>query len=246
MNKINLLITGSQGRIGKILMRELSQAYSLWGLDRSVAPADEREYSVDIGHFEELSKAFGEIQRLSGSIDAVVHMAANPRLDAPWDSVLQNNIVGTKNVYECVRQNGIKKVVFASTNHMTGGYERDAEQKAMISTSDPVRPNSDYATSKVFGEALARQYWEVYGIRSICLRIGSVLVDDDPTKIPRTMKTWLSYRDLVQLVRKALEVSVNFGIYYGVSNNDGRFWDISNAEDELGYYPDDNAAILQR
>ena len=60
------------------------------------------------------------------------------------------------------------------------------------------------------------------------------------------MKTWLSHRDLVQLVRKSLESDVEFGIYYGVSDNTGRFWDISNAEKELGYKPEDNAAEIKK
>ena len=77
---------------------------------------------------------------------------------------------------------------------------------------------------------------------SICLRIGSVTKDDDPRIDPRFKSTWLSHRDLVQLVRKSLTADVKFGIYYGVSNNAKRFWDISNAEAELGYHPEDDAS----
>lgn len=94
----------------------------------------------------------------------------------------------------------------------------------------------------VLGEGLARFYYERWGMASVCLRIGAVLADDDPSAGARQRKTWLSHRDLVQLVRRSLAAEVAFGIYYGVSDNDGRFWDISNAQVDLGYRPVDNAA----
>src|SRR5262245_27669658 len=104
----------------------------------------------------------------------------------------------------------------------------------MITTLDPIRPDSDYGTSKAFGEAVARQYHELYGVEAICLRIGTVLADNDPRKNKRFLTTWLSHDDLVQLVNKSIcSENVKFGIYYGVSNNEGRFWDISNASKSL-------------
>jgi hypothetical protein len=115
----------------------------------------------------------------------------------------------------------------------------------IVTLQDPIRPDSDYGTSKAFGEAVARQYHELYGIESVCLRIGTVLADDDPRKNKRFLKTWLSHDDLVQLVKKGISSeNVKFGIYYGVSNNKGRFWDISNAEQELDFHPQDDASSL--
>lgn len=85
-------------------------------------------------------------------------------------------------------------------------------------------------------------FYERYGLETICLRIGSVTNGDDPRAHPRYMSTWLSHRDLVQLVKKSLLADVKFGIYYGVSNNRRRFWDISNAEAEIEYHPEDDAS----
>jgi nucleoside-diphosphate-sugar epimerase len=248
MEHHKLLITGSRGRIGKILTN-LKHSYDIYGVD-IVGEQDERNHIADISNYYEINYVFKRI----GSIRYVIHLAAagarNPyKMD--WGSILRTNIIGTKNVYECARLYGVKRVIFASTNHVTGGYEgippilHKQDNPRMISVSDPVRPDSDYATSKVFGEALARQYYELYGLESICLRIGSVLEDDDPTKNDRFMKTWLSHRDLVQLVSKSLSTKVKFGIYYGVSNNKGRFWDILNAEKELGYKSQDDASLLK-
>ncbi|MCI0610433.1 MAG: NAD-dependent epimerase/dehydratase family protein [Anaerolineae bacterium] len=113
-----------------------------------------------------------------------------------------------------------------------------------ISTQDPIRPDSEYGVSKAFGEAVARYYCARWSIEAICLRIGAVLSNDDPTHDARLRKVWLSHRDLVQLVEKSLTANVTFGIYYGVSNNKGAFWDITNARTELGYEPVDDASTL--
>jgi len=129
--------------------------------------------------------------------------------------VLRNNIIGTRNVYEAARQFGVTRVVFTSSNHVTGAYEgipptlHTRPDPKPITVHDPVSPDSYYGTGKVFGEALARQYYELHGIESVCLRIGTVLPDDDPSKDPRHRKTWLSHRDLLQLVERSLFSDVN-------------------------------------
>ena len=114
----------------------------------------------------------------------------------------------------------------------------------LITTRDSVRPDSDYGVSKVFGEALAREYYDHFGLESICLRIGMIRSNDDPTKNARSRKVWLSHRDLIQLLQKSLITDIKFGIYYGVSNNRDGLWDISNARAELGYHPEDDASSL--
>ena len=180
----------------------------------------------------------------------IVHLAGEPRVDADWLSVLKNNIVATRNLYETARINGTKRIIFASSNHVTGGYERfspDSERahvSHLITVRDSVRPDSDYGASKVFGEALAREYYDRFGLESICLRVGMVRSDDDPTRNERNRKVWLSHRDLIQLVTKSLIADIGFGIYYGVSNNKDSLWDISNAKEELGYHPEDGASNL--
>jgi nucleoside-diphosphate-sugar epimerase len=182
----------------------------------------------------------------------IVHLAGDPRMDADWESVYRNNIGGTKNIYEAARLHGVKRIVFASSNHTTGAYEglppnlHTKNNPNLITVKDPIRPDGFYGVSKAAGEAIARMYYDLYGLESICLRIGSVLKDDDPRKNPRYASTWLSHKDLVQLVTKCLLSNVKFGIYYGVSNNKKRFWDISNAESEINYQPEDDASRISR
>lgn len=240
-----ILITGSMGRIGTILTEGLADSFDIYGFDR-VASQTKRTFRVDISDYAELENAFLQI----APVACVIHLAADPRIGADWGSILKNNIVGTKNLYEAARNFKVKKVVFASSNHVTGGYEGippvldKLSRPEAITIRHPLRPDSDYGTSKVFGETVARQYYELFAIRSICLRIGSVLKDDNPTGNERQRRIWLSHRDLIQLFRKSILSEVEFGIYYGISNNKDSLWDISNAKEELGYDPEDDSSVL--
>ncbi|HUI89877.1 MAG TPA: NAD(P)-dependent oxidoreductase [Anaerolineales bacterium] len=239
-----LLITGCNGLVGSILWTHLKNDFDLYGLDISSNEPSKRVFQVDISKADQVRSAFLRIE----SLTYVVHLAADARVDADWDSVLVNNIAGTRAVYEAARLAGVNRVIFASSNHVTGAYEgfppslHLKRNSALIATGAPIRPDGFYGVSKAAGEAIARMYYEVYGLESICLRIGSVLQKDDPGIHPRFESTWLSHRDLVQLVRKSLAAGVKFGIYYGVSKNRKRFWNISDAEAELGYHAEDDAS----
>ncbi len=244
MTSPKLLITGCNGLVGRILWTGLANDFDLYGLDISAEVSSDKVFQVDISKAEQVQPVFDCIP----SLTYVVHLAGDPRVEASWDSVFGNNIGGTKNIYEAARLAGVKRIVFASSNHVTGAYEgfppslHTIRNPTPITTRDPIRPDGFYGVSKAAGEAIARMYYEVYGIESICLRIGSVTKEDDPRLNPRFECTWLSQRDLIQLVRKSLSADIKFGIYYGISSNTKRFWDISNAEAELGYHPEDDAS----
>ncbi len=230
MTSFRLLITGINGRIGTILRNALEDAHDVYGLDRAGAFSD-RILSADVAEYSQVAQG-------------------DPRVSAGWESILSANIVGTRNIFEAAREFQVRRVIFASSNHVTGAYEgfepnlhlHTQPEPPKISIQDPIRPDSDYGVSKAFGEAVARYYCARWGIEAICLRIGAVLPNDDPTKSPHLRRIWLSHRDLIQLVKKSLVTNVTFGVYYGVSNNKGAFWDISNARVELGYDPVDDAS----
>ena len=242
-----VLITGSEGQVGKPLVRGLADDFEVYGLDIVGKPGPQL-HLADVSKMEQIRGVFEAIPDVS----YLIHLAADHRVDADWESVLKNNIIGTKIVYECAREFGVEKVVFASSNHVTGGYEgfpptlHESPNPTPVTINDAARPDGDYASSKVFGEAVARQYYDLFGIHSMCLRIGTVVENDDPTIDPtsRFLKTWLSHRDLVQIVKKYLTSDVEFGIYYGVSDNAGRYWDISNATSDLSYVPEDDSSTL--
>ena len=241
-----LLITGSGGLIGRILWRSLADVFDLYGVDICLSEQADNVFRADISNPEQVKAV---LERIPG-LAYVVHLAGDPRVDADWQSVFVNNIAGTRNLFHVAKAHGVKRVVFASSNHVTGGYEgcppnlHTQPNPILITVQHPIRPDGSYGVSKAAGEAVARMYYELYGVESICLRIGSVLKDDDPTRDARHQSTWLSHRDLVQLVKKSLLADVKFAIYYGVSNNRKRFWDLSNAVAEIGFQPEDDASTL--
>ena len=171
--------------------------------------------------------------------------------------MLYNNIVTTYNVWEASKRAGVKRVVYASSNHAVGMYELE-DHAGEIRTGDygdrrpgkfpqidntvQIRPDGYYGIGKAFGEATGAYYHDNFGIEAACLRIGTVSRDDDPTANVRMKATWLSHRDMAQLIERSLSVeNLKFEIFYGVSGNKWRFWDIAHAQAFLGYQPQDDA-----
>ncbi|MGD9045042.1 MAG: NAD(P)-dependent oxidoreductase [Desulfobacterales bacterium] len=237
MSRKKILITGAAGSIGKVLKASLKKWYQLRLLcHQNILPAESDE-EVCLGSITDPSK----MVEASTGVNAVVHLAANSWEDSAFEEVLQPNIIGTYTVFEACRQAGVGRIIYASSNHVTGYYEIE---RTYTTAEMPVRPDGYYGVSKVFGEALGRYYADAFGISVICIRIGTcrskshvIKRDDD-----RILSTWLSHRDMVQLVRRSIEAeAIRFGIYYGISGNTRAYWDIENARKEIGYAPQDNA-----
>ena len=243
--KPRAFITGINGLIGGVIRAPLERQYDVYGLD-VMPPFSERVFKVNISEFDTLFECLNPLK----PIEYIIHLAGETNSQASWDSVIGPNIIGTRNVFEVAHKLNVRRVVFASSNHVTGAYEGFSPDLHLhlepeplgIKPADPIRPDGDYGVSKAFGEAVARYYSARWGIESVCLRIGTVNRKDSPGDDLRIKKTWLSYRDLEHLVDRSLKANVTFGIYYGVSDNKGAFWDISNARTELGYEPQDNAS----
>jgi nucleoside-diphosphate-sugar epimerase len=169
-------------------------------------------------------------------------------------------------VFEAARRSGVRRVVYASSNHVIGMYEAESAP-ALYEIDDPrtfdalvpVRPDSLYGASKVFGEALGRLYADRHGMQVVCLRIGAVRDDDDPTNVEagrpfeplpelsredarkRLRAVWLSHRDCAALVQAAIEADVSWAVVYGTSANPRTIWDLEGARELLGYHPRDAA-----
>ncbi|GAC1520559.1 MAG: hypothetical protein NVS2B3_16940 [Vulcanimicrobiaceae bacterium] len=220
---------------------DLARDYDVVRVDRSDSDID-----LDVADYEAVRAALERCY-------AVVHLAANASLDAPWSDVARTNIGGTYNVFEAARQAGCGRVIFASSNHVVGGYERDGSpRQAPISVDAPPRPDSLYAVGKLFGETLGRYYSDAFGLHVSCIRIGSMNDADSP--IPRRSRlpwrrdpaaerrlgaTWFSHRDFARLVRAILEGDVPFAIVYGVGDNAERFWDIDPGRIAYDFWPAD-------
>jgi uronate dehydrogenase len=225
-----VLVTGAGGKIGRELRTGLAGHYpALRLLDvepQEPAGPGEEVVTADLGDRRATEEAMADV-------DMVVHLAAIPH-EAPFDNIVAGNVTTTHAVFEAARRAGVRRVVFASSNHVIGFYPRGET----VGPDDPVRPDSFYGVSKAFGEALGRLYFDKYGLEVVCLRIGSFA--ERPAG-PRQLSTWLSPRDCVQLVRCCLDApEVGFKVVYGVSANRRSWWK-DDAAASLGYRPEDDA-----
>lgn len=227
-----VLITGAAGGIGSDLAKRLRDSYALRLMYHRNVPAEPPVSDFVMANTSRIN----EIVAAMEGMDSVVHMAADPHTRGPWESMLENNIIGTYNVFEAARQAGVKRIVFASTNHVMGMYDRDRQWP--IYASQPIRPDSLYGVSKAFGEALGRFWYDQHGVSVICLRIGW-MTPEPRNDISRWM--WLSPRDCAQVVSRALDTDLGFGIFYAISGNGARHWDITETMERLGYRPEDDA-----
>lgn len=225
-----LLLTGAAGGLGRALrgrLASLTRTLRLSDITEAPDPAPGTEWmKCDLAD----GAAVHELVR---DVDAVVHLGA-VSLEGPFEPILQANILGVFHLYEAARRHGVRRIVFASSNHVIGFYR----QGERIDADVPPRPDGFYGVSKAFGEQLSRFYFDRYGIETVCLRIGSSF---EAPKDRRMLVTCLSYDDLFELVRRALETpGVGHTIVYGASANRDSWWDNRKAA-RLGWVPRDSS-----
>jgi uronate dehydrogenase len=220
-----VLLTGAAGRIGSALTERLPAfGWDVRAFDRVEVPGG---IVGDITSAPDLDAA------LSG-VEAVVHLAGQPT-EAPWPVLRAANVDGLVQLYEAVRRAGVRRVVYASSNHAVGFTPLTEGE---LPDDLPPRPDTLYGVTKVFGEALGRYYADRYGVEVACLRIGTF--DERPTHV-RTLSTWLSPGDATRLVDAALRApDLGFTIAWGISNNTRRTWSLAAAR-AFGYDPQDDA-----
>ena len=227
-----ILITGAAGEIGSVLRAGLYDGTrQLRLLDikpQQPARAGEELVTADLADM-------GALEQAARGVDCIVHLAGVPR-EGAWEAILPSNIVGTFHLFEAARRAGVKRIIFASSNHVVGYYP--VTQK--VGVTEPERPDSRYGVSKAYGEALGRLYADKYGLEVACLRIGSFRPRPQDA---RQLSTWISHRDMVQLTACCIEAAAfHFIVLYGVSNNTRNRWLNPHAA-QIGYRPQDDAEI---
>lgn len=225
-----VLLTGAAGGLGRELRPRLRRRSTLLRVsDIAAMDAAQPGEEVVVAKLEDRAAVLD----LLAGIDTVVHLGGIST-EQPFDAILQANIVGTYNLYEAARKHGVRRIVFASSNHVTGYYRQDE----VIDPSMPMRPDGYYGISKAFGENLSRFYFDRYGIETVCLRIGSSFPEP---KDRRMLATWLSYDDLERLVVASLTAPVaGHTVIYGMSDNTTTWWDNTSAR-HIGYRPQDSS-----
>jgi nucleoside-diphosphate-sugar epimerase len=237
--RTKVLITGAAGRIGSFLTQHLADRYEFVLAD-VVPPTDlhgHRFIEADIADLEAM-------RTVCHGIDTVVHLAADPNMEATWDSLLPRNIVGLYNVFQAAHEASCRRVIFASSVNAVFGYPAEVQ----VHTGMPVRPLNLYGATKCWGEAVACFYADQLDLSAICLRFGWVQSRDSELIGPNHpyLDILLTYHDLAKLVVASIEApdDLRFGIFHGVSNNRWKRLDISDARERLGYEPEDDAFVL--
>jgi uronate dehydrogenase len=225
-----LVLTGAAGRLGSYLRGPLA------AMCDTLVSTDIADSVNDLAENETYVRAdlanMAEIEPLLEGADMVVHFGAIVD-EVPFEEMLGPNFVGAYNIWEAAHRHGLRRVVYASSIHAVGMYPKNE----FIGIDVPHRPDTFYGLAKCFAEDLGRMYWEKRGLESVCMRILSCAQVTNP----RAVGSWLSYDDLVLLVRRAIDTPITgFSVVYGVSDNDRAPVDNSGAR-HLGYRPRDNA-----
>ena len=229
-----ILLTGAAGGLGQALRPRLkAHCNVLRSSDRVIlGMATEQEEFV----LAELANASAVMAMMQG-VDAVVHLGG-VSTEAAFEPILQANILGMYNLYEAARKHGVKRIIFASSNHVTGYYK----QSETINAAHPPRPDGLYGVSKAFGEDLSRFYFDRYGIETACIRIGSSFPEP---KDRRMLASWLSYDDLHRLITACLTTPVlGHSIIFGMSNNAVTWWDNAHAK-HIGFIAKDSSDVFR-
>ena len=230
-----LVLTGAAGRLGSYLREPLSKMCEEL-VSTDIADDVGKLYDGETYMKADLS-SLDAMQEVLAGADMVVHFGAIGD-EAPWDDILQSNIIGAYNVWEAASRCGVKRVVYASSVHAVGMHKKTDT----IGLDAPHRPDTYYGLAKCFSEDLASLYWDKRGIEAVCMRIFSCAQANNA----RSIGTWLSYDDLIHLVTRSIDSPVvGFSIVYGISNNDRAVVDNTKAG-HLGYRPKDNAEVFAK
>ena len=176
------LVTGGAGFIGSNLVDRLIElGNEVVCIDNESAECHDQfywngvaqNYKYDICNYDLVAPLFKDV-------DCVFHVASDARIQPailnPKKSI-ENNVIGTSNVLELSRINKVKRVIYSSTSSAYG-------KKALLPNieTQPSDPLTPYSTAKVFGENLARVYYNLYGLETISLRYFNVYGDRQPLK----------------------------------------------------------------
>jgi uronate dehydrogenase len=251
-----VLITGAAGNLGTKLRHHLEGRYSLRLLDRNpggdgaIRQADFSQWDPSwVAHFR--------------GADVVVHLAAEATAQQSWHRLLGPNVDGTIHVYHAAVHAGVRRLVYASSNHVMGGYKDDPEPR-LLTTEVPPRPgaryvvqgesrdSTPYGSAKLFGEILGNCLANIHGLSVIAVRIGWVQRGENrPIDIPEERGPWfrlmwLSNRDYCQLIERCIlaDEAVRFAIVNGMSANTGMRWDIDYTRRLIGYEPQDDVSRM--
>ena len=225
---MRVLVTGAAGNVGSAVVRGLQDRYQLRGFDRAPMPDLEDAVVGDLADFDAVLAA-------TRDMDAIIHLGGNPG-ERPWPELLQSNYVGTYNTFEAARQNGVRRIAYASRAGLLGPYP-----KSITRTVDMLpRPESLYSISKVFGESLGYMYAARHDMEVVCVRIGNFKRDRDQPEHPHQ----LSHGDCARVFERAItHPDVKFEVIFGVSDSNWPLYDLEHGRKAIGYNPQNRSEV---
>ena len=228
---MRVLITGAAGAVGSTLVAGLKERHELRGLDLAEVPGLDAE-NVVVGDLSD----FDVVLEATRDIEAVIHLGGNPGGSATWEQILPNNIVGTYNLFEASRRNGVRRVAFASRAGLLGAYP-----KSLKRTVDLVPlPQNYYTISKAFGEEIGYMYATRFDMEVVSVRIGNFNRNRDLPEHPHH----LSHGDCVRVFERAIvHPGVRYEVVFGVSDSNWPMYDLEHGRRVLGYEPQDRAEV---
>jgi uronate dehydrogenase len=260
--QITVLITGATGNVGSKLRNHLGDRYALKLIDRDSC-GDPDITEMDLSNWDD------RIVQLFSDVDVVVHLAADPYDTKSWEELIPSNLDALANVFIAATMARVPRVIFASSNHVMGGYKNETGIGRWLTTKLAHKPgthyespvdnqcdSTPYGAMKLCGERLGRSYAQSTNAVCIAIRLGWVnrigenQLQDLPSDADIWFKRmWLSTRDLGQLMEQAIKVSKpskSFLVLNGMSDNENMVWDIEATKVELGYQPKDGFGLLSR
>ncbi|MFB6106446.1 MAG: NAD-dependent glucose-6-phosphate dehydrogenase Azf [Halobacteriaceae archaeon] len=243
-----VLLTGAGGQVGAAIRSGIGDAYD-WRYMFHSQPTEEPAHEYVVGDVTDVDV----VREAVADVGAVIHLAGDPRPEAPWDSVLHNNIDGTQKMYEAAVDAGVERFVFASSNHAVGAFETEArkpdlyrpEGELLLDGTELPRPGNLYGVSKAAGEIVGRYYHDEHGIDVCNARIGNLQENHPPRNYERGQAMWLSHRDCAHFFDRTLQADYEFEILYCISDNDRKYYSLDRAREVLGYDPVDNSADFE-
>jgi NAD+ dependent glucose-6-phosphate dehydrogenase len=248
--KKKITIIGGAGTIGSILYKGLSDKYTIVILDKTTPKYANEFIKVDATNPASL------LDSIPKDSDVLINLLTikteNDLRDVQEFQRMTNvHLQSSFYVYHAAISLGIPKVVYASSNHTTDSYENDGFSTLgrEITTSDFPYSRGLYGVLKFASEQVGYLMTKQSEKLSIInLRIGSVHPDEQKAvkEDNRLHRTLLSHEDTVQLFDLAIQSTVKYGTYYGVSDNPDKPWSVESTYRELGYIPRVNSLQVKK
>lgn len=223
---LRVLLTGSAGSIGTALSTGLAAVgHEVTGVD---LPGRGADIALDCADHVAVDGLVAAVRP-----DAVIHLAGIPTESALPDA-LHSHVLTTAAVLEAMVTHGVRRIVYASSNHAVGR----APRTDLLDVEVSGRPDTFYGVAKVATEALLRLYADRHRLDAVSTRIGSFL---DRPATRRQLSTWLSPADCVRMFDAALTArDPGYAVIYGISANTRNWWDLAPGR-ALGYHPQDDS-----